>query len=160
MGISSEKLQGSKCPDGEAEYTVDLFMQGYSCSECIVLAFADRFGLDPDTAARISSGFGFMAGKNREKTCGVVTGAIMVIGLRFGAGLERNAYATDLCALVTQEFITRFAERRGSMNCYKIHATYKDSDRIRELVGKYASCAKVTRDAAEILEEILNGEFA
>ncbi len=144
----------------KAEYSVDLFIQGYSCSECIVMAFADQFGLDPDMAAKISSGFGFAAGRNREKTCGVVTGAIIVIGLKYGAGIKKDSYAKDLCALITQEFINRFSERRKSIACKKVHATFRNTEKIRDLEGEYAFCALVTNEAAEILLELLNGEYA
>ena len=137
-------------------HVVDLFLQGYSCSESILMPFAEQFGIESDIAARISSGFGFAPGRNTEKTCGVVTGAIMVIGLTYGAGLNKNLYAKDLCTLVVQEFISRFSARRKSVACKKIHATYNAAEKIRHLTGKHAFCAMVTRDAAEILEELLN----
>ncbi len=159
MNPSITKDPEGGAPNDKAEYSLDLFIQGYSCSQSIVMAFADELGLEPETAARISSGFGFAAGKNREKTCGVVTGAIMAIGLKYGPGLQRDLYAKDLCALATQEFINRFAERRNGVACKKVHATFKRTERIRHLEAEPAFCAKVTRDAAEILEEILKEDY-
>ncbi len=153
----SEAEQGRVWPvyADKAEYSVELWIQGYSCSECVVMAFADELGLDPDMAARISSGFGFSAGLGREKTCGVVTGAIMVIGLKYGAGLKGEQYARDTCILVVQEFFTRFIARRTSVLCKKIHMTYgQGSEKVRHLRGEKAFCAKVTKDAVEILEEM------
>lgn len=78
-----------------AEYAVHLGKQGYTCSESVVMAFADRIGLAPETAARIACGFA--GGMAQGKTCGAVTGAIMVIGMKYGAGPGRAAYARDLC---------------------------------------------------------------
>ena len=61
----------------------DLFDEGYACSQSVLLAYADHFGLDKSTAKRISSTFGGGMGRLRE-TCGAVTGGFMVLGLAFG----------------------------------------------------------------------------
>jgi hypothetical protein len=42
--------------------------------------YGRRFGLDRDVAMRIASGFA--AGMRMAETCGAITGAIMVLGLR------------------------------------------------------------------------------
>ena len=36
----------------------ELFLQGYTCAQAVVLAFEDITGLDATTAARLASGFG------------------------------------------------------------------------------------------------------
>ena len=40
------------------EKAQELFHQGYNCAQALVLAFSDVTGLDPTTAARLTSGFG------------------------------------------------------------------------------------------------------
>lgn len=64
--------------------------RGYMCSESIVMAFVEEFGLDLEIAAKIFGGFA--GGMAQGKTCGAVTGAIMVIRLKYGAGLIRDQY--------------------------------------------------------------------
>ena len=64
------------------EASVDLMVQGFSCAEAIVMAFADECGLESGLASRIAAGFGFAAGPAQEKTCGAVIGAMIVIGLK------------------------------------------------------------------------------
>ncbi|HYC20977.1 MAG TPA: C-GCAxxG-C-C family protein [Candidatus Bathyarchaeia archaeon] len=65
------------------EDAVALFQHGFSCSQAVLSAFAQHFGLERDTALRISQGFG--AGiAYTDDICGAVSGAIMVIGLRYG----------------------------------------------------------------------------
>ena len=34
---------------------VDYFEEGYNCSQSVLLAYADRYGLDKEMAAKISS---------------------------------------------------------------------------------------------------------
>ena len=64
-----------------AEKAVTTFTNGYSCSQAVVSAYAEQFGLDHDTALRIAGGFGGGMGR-RGEVCGALTGAFMVIGLK------------------------------------------------------------------------------
>ena len=59
------------------------FMNGYNCSQAVLLAFCEDFGLEKETALKISEPFGGGMGRMRE-VCGTVTGMFMVIGLAMG----------------------------------------------------------------------------
>jgi C_GCAxxG_C_C family probable redox protein len=68
-------------PDDAAAY----FNEGFSCSQAVVSSFSEDLGFDKETARKISCGFG--AGMARTgNICGAVTGAMMVIGLKYGRG--------------------------------------------------------------------------
>ena len=67
----------------KADGAVTLFQEGFTCSQAVLSVFADDFGLDRDLALRISQGFG--AGiAYTDDICGALSGAVMVIGLRYG----------------------------------------------------------------------------
>ena len=53
---------------------------GYNCCQAVVLAYNDIFGIDDETAAAMSSGFGGGMGRMRE-VCGSVSGMVMLAGL-------------------------------------------------------------------------------
>ena len=74
-----------------------LFMEGYNCSQAVVGAWAEDIGLDSETAYKIASGFGGGIGRMRE-VCGAFTGAVMVLGLKFG-----NTIGNDRAAKVKEE---------------------------------------------------------
>ena len=57
----------------------NLFMEGYNCSQSVVLAFCDDMGVSREAALRMSSAFGAGIGGMRE-VCGTVSGMLMVIG--------------------------------------------------------------------------------
>ena len=57
------------------------FSEGFSCSQSVLAAFAPELGLDADAALRVSAAFGGGMGRLGD-TCGAVTGALMVLGLR------------------------------------------------------------------------------
>ena len=78
------------------EEAVSCLKQGFSCSQAIVAAFAPSLGLDRDTALKIASGFGSGMGRLAE-TCGAVTGAFMILGLKLGSPTtDRQAKETVL----------------------------------------------------------------
>ena len=42
----------------KSEQATELFKNGYSCSQAVLLAFAEELNLDRETAAKIASSFG------------------------------------------------------------------------------------------------------
>lgn len=56
------------------------FENGYNCSQAVVLAFCEDFGLEKETAAMIAAPFGGGIGRLRE-VCGTFSGINMILGL-------------------------------------------------------------------------------
>lgn len=56
------------------------FREGYSCSQSVFSALAERWKIEPGVSLRIAAGFGGGLARS-ARTCGCVTGAIMAIGL-------------------------------------------------------------------------------
>jgi C_GCAxxG_C_C family probable redox protein len=134
------------------------FMSRFTCSAAVFSAFSDDLGLDPDTAKKIACGFG--AGISRTgNICGAVSGAIMVIGLKYGKTSAGDEAATEKTRALTRQFIQEFTAKNGSINCTALlgydmstpdgYTAAKDS-------GLFISkCPALVRDAADILEKIL-----
>ena len=57
--------------ESRKERAMELFKQGYNCSQSVVLAYADVLGLDWDQAAKYSSSFGGGLGRLRH-VCGTL----------------------------------------------------------------------------------------
>lgn len=158
---SIEKDLSDRIDSNKANNAMDYGERGYMCSGSIVMAFAEEFGLGLETAAKIS--FGFAGGMAQGKTCGAVTGAIMVIGLKYGSGLIVDQYQKDFCSQIIQEFSHRFTARRKSLECSEIllmnNINRNDSEEMRNLREKKI-CDKVIKDAAEILEDLFREEIS
>lgn len=58
-----------------------LFLDGYLCSQSVLMTYAYLFDLEPEKAARIAAPFGGGVAR-RGETCGAVNGAFMVLGLK------------------------------------------------------------------------------
>lgn len=161
MRISIEKNIPNRIESNKAKTAVNYGERGYMCSGSILMAFAEEFGLRLETAAKIS--FGFAGGMVQGKTCGAVTGAFMVIGLKYGSGLTTDQYQKDYCAQIIQEFSHRFTARRKSLECSEIllmnNVNRYDPEEMRNLREKKL-CDKIIKDAAEILEDLFKEEGA
>jgi C_GCAxxG_C_C family probable redox protein len=57
--------------------------EGYLCSEAVLLALADCFGVESEIIPMIATGFGAGIARSGE-VCGAFVGAIMGLGLLFG----------------------------------------------------------------------------
>ena len=85
------------------------FSEGFSCSQSVLAAFAPELGLDADAALRVSAAFGGGMGRTGG-TCGAVTGALMALGLKYGATVA-DPVAKERTYALTREFIARFEAR-------------------------------------------------
>jgi C_GCAxxG_C_C family probable redox protein len=137
---------------------VSRFAAGFNCSQAVLSAYAGHLGLDDDSALKIASGFGGGMGR-RAETCGAVTGAFMVLGLRYGqASSDREAKEAIYARI--REFADRFQARNGSLLCRDLlGCDISSPDGLRRAKDDKlltTVCPKLVRDAAEILEELLN----
>jgi C_GCAxxG_C_C family probable redox protein len=141
-----------------ADNAVELFRQGFSCSQAVLGAFAGDFALEQTTAFRIYQGFGTGIAYSDE-ICGAVSGAIMVIGLRFGRTRADDIAARDKTYAVVTEFLKEFAKRNGSTSCTRlIGYNLSVPEQAEEAKAKKAFiswCPVFVRSAAEVLEGLV-----
>ena len=92
---------------------------GYNCCQAVVLAYNDILGLDDETAAAVSSGFGGGMGRMRE-VCGTVSGMTMLAGLMKPASDPSvKDWRTANYALV-QKMAGEFRDMNGSIVCKEL----------------------------------------
>lgn len=90
-----------------------LFSQ-VNCAQTVFSLHAEELGINENTALKISSGFG--GGMACAETCGAVTGAYMVIGMKHGhTSGEPNAKANTKQKI--QQFNAAFKAKHGSLIC-------------------------------------------
>ena len=92
----------------------ELFMSGYNCTQSVVGAFADRIGMDFDTAVKFGSGFGGGIGRLRE-VCGTFSGAVIVIDMLYGYSDPKNVKAKAELYARIQELAAQFRKDNGSL---------------------------------------------
>jgi C_GCAxxG_C_C family probable redox protein len=140
-----------------ADKAAGVFKEGFSCSMAVLGTYCERFGLDKNLAYKVSSGFG--GGMHCDQTCGAVTGAFMVIGLKYGRIRADDIDAKMKTAQMTNEFAKKFRARHGSIGCTDlIGCNISTPEGFEEAKKKdlfKQVCPKYVVSAAEILDEML-----
>ena len=93
--------------------------EGYNCCQAVVLAYNDVFGIDYDTAAALSSGFGGGMGRMRE-VCGSVSGMVMLAGLMAPAADPSVKVDRTRNYALVQEMADEFRAMNGSIVCKEL----------------------------------------
>lgn len=149
------------------EKGMELFMQGYNCSQAVVLAFADVIGVDQDQAARLSASFGGGLARLRH-VCGTVSGMSMVAGMLTASSDPKDTQKKKENYEMVQRLAGEFEKRNGSIICRELlglgteHTSvgkeYREGaapePRTKEYYDK-RPCKELVGEACEILEDFL-----
>jgi len=143
----------------KSEQAMSKFAEGYNCAQSVFNAFCEDLGIEPDKALKIAGGFGGGMGRKGE-VCGAVTGALMVLGVRYGRGEKEADTARDIAYGRTRELMDEFARKHGSYLCRTL---LNDCDLTTAEGRKFFAendlsskvCKPCVQSAVEILETML-----
>ena len=143
----------SKNNKAEQEYE-----KGFNCSQSVLSVYCEQFGLDKNTAFRLSSPFGGGINKMGE-ICGAVSGAIMLIGLKYGRITADDHDSNERTEKKINNFLDEFKKRNKFLKCKELLGydfsieSEKEFIKNNDLTKKL--CPKFVKDAVEICEEII-----
>ncbi|MCL2467285.1 MAG: C-GCAxxG-C-C family protein [Micrococcales bacterium] len=142
--------------DSRVGEVVESFAGGLYCSQAVLSAYCEEHGLDKTTARKLSCGLA--AGMARlGSTCGAVTGAALVIGLKHGSSRPGDGQAVEETFALIQEFDERFVEAHGSTSCRDLLGVdLRHGDPALATQQVKTICPGLVKDAAEILESIVH----
>ena len=116
--------------------------------------YGEQFGLDRELALKIACAFGGGIAR-MGKTCGAVSGGLMVIGLKYGRSTIEDKEAREKTYALSNEFVKMFESRNGSIVCKDLLGvdigTPEGSNAAREKNLFITMCPEFVKDAAEIL---------
>lgn len=124
------------------------FGQGHDCSQVVAAQFAAALELPAELLDRAMAGFG--GGMQSGDTCGCVTGAYLVLGLKYGQ---------DKAALLARmaEFRTAFTAQYGSTICREILKQDLSIPAEREAVMAqgllFDLCPEIVQETIRLLEQ-------
>jgi C_GCAxxG_C_C family probable redox protein len=135
----------------------ETYHNGFNCAQSVLTAYSGKYHMDDKTAKMISCGFG--GGCARQSlTCGAVTGAFMVIGLKYGKAEKEEVEARDITYKKVNEFSTKFKSMHNSINCGELLgidlATEKGRAYFKENLFSEKKCSNFIKDACNILDEM------
>lgn len=162
--------------ESRKDRAVELFHKGFNCSQSVFAAYSDLYGIDEETALRLSCSFGAGMGRMRE-VCGTCTGMFLVAGLESGTVEGKDAEGKKNNYDMVQMLAEEFRKKNGTIICREllglsqpketegeqvVAAEFKDTkpeERTRAYYEK-RPCVKLVEEAAEILENtILKSRF-
>lgn len=142
----------------KTEFAVSCFKEGFSCSQAVFSIYSTQFGLDREVALKISGAFGGGMGRMGE-TCGAVTGAFMLIGLKYGKTRVEDEQTKEKTYSFVKKFVDKFKSHNGSIVCKELLdcdiSTPEGMKLAKEKELFTTLCPKLVQDAAEIIEQIL-----
>ena len=133
-----------------------LFDQGYDCAQTVFSTFAEDLDLDEETALKVAAGFG--GGMHQGDMCGCVTGALMVLGMKYGWNEPGDTVGKEIMNGKAREFERRFRERLGGLRCRELLEADVSTPEGKFLAAERIPqrCPGFVAAATEILEEMLD----
>jgi len=117
-----------------------------NCAETMLYAANEEYGLNLSKEAfKTMAAFG--GGMAIEETCGVISGAIAVLGIMF---IVDRAHESDRVKNLTKEYIEAFKIKLGTENCKELKEAYRNDE---------VKCRKIIEEGAVILENIILREL-
>ncbi len=141
-----------------AEVAKAAFNQHYNCAQSVLSAYAQELWLERDQALKVATGFGGGMGR-LAATCGLVTGAFMVLGLKYGMIDSADQASKEKTYAAVQAFAQEFRARCGSLDCRDLLgvdlSTPEGLAKARDQQLFNRICTKYVQAAAEILDDML-----
>lgn len=131
------------------EDTIIRHNKGYNCAQAVACTYCDMVGIDEETMFKMTEGLGLGMG-GMEGTCGAVTGACILAGMKRSSGNLENPNSKAESYKLSREIVKQFEEQNQSVVC----KTLKGIE-----TGKVLrSCQDCIKDAATIVEQVLFSE--
>ena len=114
MKMTNEEIES------RAQRAVDLFKQGFNCSQAVFASCADIYGItDEKLALRLSASFGGGMGRMRL-VCGAASGMFMLAGLHNGSDTPHDSEGKMANYAFVQQLANEYKSRYGSLICAEL----------------------------------------
>ena len=137
------------------EKAVQYYQDGYLCSQSVLAAYAEEYGLTEELALKLGTCLG--AGMRKGEVCGACTGALMVLGLMHDDPKNRKTAYEN-----TKQFLNDFRDVNGSYLCNDLLGcdvrTPEGMQYARDHHLFTEFCPKMVASAVEILEKIMSAQ--
>ena len=109
------------------------FSNNFNCCQAVFTTFATDYGMSEELALKVATQFG--GGARKGEMCGSVSGALMVLGLKYGFSDVKERDKIDKAHSKAAEFMERFIEAKGTVVCRELlgYDISKEIEIIREI---------------------------
>lgn len=146
-----------KGPQNRPEHAAQRFLKSMNCSQAVLETYAPSLGMSVKTARRIAAPFAGGMGLGSE--CGAVTGAFLVIGMKYGKTRDNDPQADKETFSRVAGFVKEFKAKHGHIGCSALLGTDMGTPagiKEAEQKGLFTKvCPQLVRSAVEILDKVL-----
>lgn len=128
------------------EETIKKHDKGYNCAQAVACTYSDLVGLDEETVFRLTEALGAGMG-NMEGTCGAVSGACILAGLKNSTGNLESPDSKGKSYKLSKAILDEFKAQNGSVVCKELKGIGTGTT--------LRPCADCIKDAAKLAEKIL-----
>lgn len=138
---------------------VRLFQEGHACSQAIFATYSPLMNFNEELAIKIACPFaGGIA--HLGDICGIVYGAILVLGLKHGRVNPDDNEARDKIHRLVKDFMKKFNDNHGSLKCRDLIQCEIDTPekftQAKEQGVFDSVCVVLVRNGASLLESMLD----
>lgn len=142
------------------DVALKLFEEKFHCSQAVFAAFSEDYGISKEDALKIGGCFG--SGMRKGEVCGACTGALMVLGLKYGKYDKDDIGSKIKSDQVCDEFLDEFEKENGSYICNTLLGCDISTDEgiqyalENDLFTEF--CPKMVKSAVLITQRILDDD--
>ena len=140
----------------ENETAIEIFGKGYNCAQAVFASHSAELGLDATSAKKAAAAFGGGIAHN-GMTCGAVTGALMLLGLKYGRYKDGDNESKEKTYKIANEFIGQFKKEFGSITCkdlIKFDVSVPEEYLRAKEAGVFQNiCRSLVKRSSELVEE-------
>jgi C_GCAxxG_C_C family probable redox protein len=155
--VFSRKRQDTETRHDRVDQALERFSDGFNCTQAIAATYGPDLGLEAELGLKVAGAFG--SGMGTGETCGAVTGALIIIGLKHSMAQNITFLSRDRTYELAADFIRKFKARNKTSLCRELIgcdlSTEEGQLQARKEKHFKKRCPKFVQDAAEILDEML-----
>lgn len=132
------------------------FSDKFHCSQAVLAAYAEELGLTEEQALKVA--YCFNSGMRKGEVCGACSGALMVIGMKYGQSEKDDLDSRKKANQKTVEFLEKFKKKNSSYICNELlGCDISTAEGVQYAMDNNCFtdiCPKMVASAVEILEEM------
>ena len=101
------------------EIAINYFRNGFNCAQSVLSSYKDKINIKEDELLKISCGLGAGMGMLQD-TCGALSGAYLVIGLKYGKYKKDDNDAKGKTFRLVREFDSEFKKINKTTSCKEL----------------------------------------
>ncbi len=124
----------------------ELHKKGYNCAQAVACAYCDILEVDEQLIFKLMEGHGLGMG-NMMGTCGAITGAVAVAGLKNSTGNLETPDSKGSTYKFSKEIMKQFRWKNNSTLCHELKGIVTGN--------VLRSCSGCIEDACDILDSLV-----